>query len=152
MILKPVFMLIPISCSSITPSALLSSPSTVYSSPAFNPLVSQPNHYLSAAVASRRSSGLRGICPSDPTSSSDKEVRGQEETEPWRTNYCPALANRGLTDMGRRRRTEREKMTPPNPHLSCYCFIVLARFVSLGTSPPSAPIWQQWLKVIMSEG
>lgn len=126
--------------------------------PPFSTLCSQPRHYLSTAVTSLCSSGLKGIyLPSSvPTSSSDEGSgvkKGRSHEGPITVQLQPHSATRRLTDLGQRRWTERKgerKWHHPTPHLSCFWSIVLTGFVSFGTSPPSALIWQHWLKVIMS--
>ncbi len=131
----------------------LSSPSPLFLSciipfvsldPPFSTLCSQPHHYLSAAVTTLSSSGLQGICPSVPTSSSDEgsgvkkgRSRGGPITVQLQLHSSHRKTYRSGTEAMDR---EREKMTPPNPHLSCYWSIVLAGFVLFGTTPPSALI------------
>lgn len=124
-------------------------------SPLFYPALMTTPLSLSAAVTSLSSSGLKGICPSVCTSSLDEGSgvkKGRSREGPITVQLLPHSATRrsGTEEMDRGREREREKMTPPNPHLSCYWSIVLACFVWFGTAPPSALIWQQWLKVIMS--
>lgn len=131
----------------LTDTVSYSSPAFAHLSPLifhFLPCTRKPHHYLSAAVTSLSSSGLKGICPSVPTSSSDEGSgvkKGRSREGPITVQLQSHSATRRLTDLGQRRWTERKReMTPPNPHLSCYWSIVLAGFVLFGTSPPSALI------------